>query len=169
MIFVLNLAVQISPIVPPRWSSFSNKVTWCPSKAATLAASIPPGPAPITTTFCGSSVFSNLNLTSSIAWGLTAHPNFVWWFQIRPIQYSLHLKQGLTSSRWFFINFLGIIGSAINALPNETKSTLPLSINSNALSGLCVPALINGTLTTFLASSHTYDIQDSPKYAGGKI
>ena len=40
-------------ICPPKWSDFSNKVTVCPLTAATLAASNPAIPPPITTTFWG--------------------------------------------------------------------------------------------------------------------
>ena len=136
LILFLNFAVQISPITPPSFEFFSNRVTLCPSIAATLAASIPPGPPPITTTFFGESVFLISNRTSSIACGLIAQLSFVCLFQMRPIQYSLQRRQGLTSSGCPVISLLGRYGSAINARPMFTKSTFPLSINSTAESGL---------------------------------
>src|SRR4030042_1191283 len=101
-------------------------VTLCPNEAATLAASIPAGPLPITATRCFLEVSFASCSDSFPTSALTEQDTGLINSAALPEHPSQHRIQGQMSSRLPSSTFLTKKGSAIRGLAIETKSACPL-------------------------------------------
>ena len=136
---------------PPSLFFFSYRVTSWPLSAATLAASIPAGPPPITRTLfffgAGAIRYSRSRLSAALTEHCVSMPCID-----RPL-HPPHVMQGLMSSSLPEATLLGISGSAKEALPITTRSVLPSRNALSPASGVIRPATITGTLTAFFMPS----------------